>query len=147
MQLIQRDFDLSWDFRSVAWWATLRFNLLRAASAGVVIGALMAVPLGGKALLYPLAWPLIRLGMLLPMALLVRLFARAFPAIAGVNVALAMAVAVGDPLVCLLKWLRPGWVEMESPPVFALQVAIVLFKPADAFELIHTGPAVGRRQP
>lgn len=147
MQLIQRDFDVTWDFRSIAWAATLRFNLIRAACAGLVLCGLMLAPMGANALAYPLLWPLLWAIVLLPMAWLIRLISRAFPAAALANVPIALMIAIGDPLVCFLKWIRPQWVEMENPPLFALQAAIVLFKPNDAMELVQTRSTVGRQQP
>ena len=66
---------------------------------------------------------------------------------ASARLTIALMIAIGDPLVCFLKWIRPQWVEMENPPLFALQAAIVLFKPNDALELVKTRSAVGRQQP
>lgn len=122
---ILREFQFLKDFRSIDWRSTLWFNLLRATLAGLVIAAI-ALSLDGvsgnkllQALLIVPAMPMVYLILILPLSLLTSLLARV-PFIGLVSLMLAIMVALGDPLICLLKRIWPASVPIDSPALFSL---------------------------
>jgi tricorn protease-like protein len=142
--VILSDFSVARHFRLIQWGATLQYNLLRAAFAGLVVGIFMLFipnrPLPVAACLTaPLWWPIAYLIYLLPI-LLLRFVARtSLQASTDPSSGLAMfgcltawffiifalfLVTVGDPLVCLLKAIFQRVVPVEAPPLFSLQPII-----------------------
>lgn len=143
MQIITRDFELAWDFRSVACAATLVYNAQRAACSGLVWGGTLGIVVvflgdvqGAVAfLLLPLLMPVYWL-LMLPVAYLARAMAKHFPAASTFNRFAGVLIAAGDPLLCLIKVAAPKLVPMERPPLFSAQMLILLLKPAEAAEWI-----------
>lgn len=132
---IVRDFSIAHDFRRILWKETIWYNLLRAAGAGCVIGVLMLL-FGEDAdsrlqgLSAPLIWPAAYMIVMLPLGVVtaklawssgwVALFARFVSLI---------AVAIGDPLVCLLHRFAPNLVPLQEPPLFSTQIIMFVLKP------------------
>ncbi len=156
MQIISRGFNMAWDFRSVAWKETIQFNLLRSACAGLVVGLIgMFILLNqpqtqSNALLafgYVIGLPL-TLPIILPMCWLARKVAEWFPVttpIAGLFLLIYGAVySLGDPILCAIKAAKPTWVPMDRPPLFAMQVAILLLKANETQEYVQSSDS-GRR--
>lgn len=143
VQIITRDFNLAWDFRSVAWAATLLYNAQRAVCAGVVWGAALGLPLAfhGDArsatavLLLPVLMPIYWLVML-PVAYLARSIANRVPAVVGLNLLAGVLIATGDPLLCLVKAFWPSLVPMEKPPLFSAHLVILLLKSTETTEWV-----------
>lgn len=135
--VIAREFQFTRDFRSIRWGATLQYNLLRACMAGCVWAVFMLlVPPSGQsramALVYPFIWPLFYLVIVIPAMLLVSLL-RSLPFVGLFGAFLALiSVAIGDPLVCLIKRFAPAAVPVEEPSLFSL---IPVFWVLDASEL------------
>lgn len=105
---IIRDFQFTRDFRSIEWRATLWYNLLRATAAGLVIAtAQMLLPSSKEvsalsALAVIPMMPVAYLAFIVPLSLLVSLL-RSVPFVGLIGLLLAVMVAIGDPLVALLK--------------------------------------------
>lgn len=124
--LIVRDFSFLRDFRHILWGPTLKYNLLRSACAGVVLGlAMITFPQdGGRALglVTPLMWPIGYLVFFLPFGIMLSLF-RALPFVGLFAAFLSLiAVAIGDPIVYVLKKNFPQIVPVDSPPLFSLNL-------------------------
>lgn len=123
--IIAREFQFSRDFRSIGWRATLQYNLLRACMAGCVWAVIMLLfPQPGQpramALLWPFAWPLFYMIVVIPCTLVISIL-RSVPFVGLFGVFLAaISVAIGDPLVCVLKKFAPQLVPVEDPPLFSL---------------------------
>lgn len=123
--MIVRDFQFTRDFRAINWRATLWYNLLRAAMAGVVLAGLQFVlptpapasALGALAII-PMM-PAAYLVVILPMTMLVALLSRV-PFVGLIGAAMALTVALGDPLVSLLKRVWPAAVPVDQPTLFSL---------------------------
>lgn len=128
--LILRDFQLSRDFRSVDWKATGIFNSIRAGSGAVTWTTILLatalastgkVPQNGlfEILKLPFAlflgywiitFPLTMFGSLISKVPFAGLFL----------LILALPVAVGDPVTCVIKKFAPNVVPVEDPPLFSL---------------------------
>lgn len=137
---IIRDFEFTRDFRVIEWRATLWYNLLRATCAGIVFAILHmilpsangpATPLQALALVPML--PIGYLAFVLPVSLLISLFSWV-PFIGILGLALALTVAIGDPLVCLLKRLAPTAVPVDHPTLFSLTPVFWVLK-ADEYAI------------
>lgn len=137
---IIRDFEFTRDFRAIEWRATLWYNLLRATCAGIVFAILYmifpsatgpATPLQSLALVPML--PIWYLAFVLPVSLAISLFSWV-PFIGLVGLALALTVAIGDPLVCLLKRLAPTAVPVDHPTLFSLTPVFWVLK-ADEYAI------------
>ena len=125
--LIVREFQFARDFRKIQWGATLWYNLMRAACAGLVLGILMFFFPQSEAdrftgLAAPLFWPVAYLIMFLPMGVVFSVL-RELPFV-GLLAAFFFffSVAVGDPLVCLIHKLAPKLVPVDAPPLFSLSL-------------------------
>lgn len=135
--VILRDFSLTRDFRLVRWQDTLKYNLLRATCAGVVLGTLMFLfpqepGMRGAALLAPIAWPITYLFFLVPLGMALALFRHVpFVGLFALFISL-FAVAVGDPLVSILHRKYPSLVPVDSPPIFS---ATLIFWVLEAHEI------------
>jgi hypothetical protein len=125
--IILRDFRFTRDFRKIKWGATIWYNLLRAACAGLVLGILMFIfPQSADdrftAIAAPLLWPIAFLVMFLPMGVVFSVL-RKLPFVGLLAAFFALlAVAIGDPIVCVLHKLFPKLVPIESPPIFSLNL-------------------------
>lgn len=125
--IILRDFSFTRDFRKINWVPTIWYNLLRAVCAGLIIGVLMLIiPQGTEdrftALAAPLVWPIAYLIIFLPMGIVFSILG-SLPFV-GLLAAFfsIVAVAIGDPIVCVLHKLVPKLVPVESPPIFSLNL-------------------------
>lgn len=136
--IILRGFQFSRDFRQIKWGATLWYNLLRAASAGVVLGVLIFLfphreDARISALVLPFVWPIAYLVMFLPMGVVFAVW-RSLPFVDLLAAFFALiAVAIGDPLVCILHKIQPKLVPVESPALFSFYL---IFWVLDAPEII-----------
>lgn len=125
--IILRDFRLTRDFREIQWGATIWYNLLRAACAGLVVGVLMFIfpqSMGDRttALAIPFVWPIAYLIIFLPAGIVFSLL-QALPFIGLLAALFAfVAVGIGDPIASILHKLRPQIVPVESPPLFSLHL-------------------------
>ncbi len=134
--LIVRDFQFSRDFRKIQWGATLWYNLLRASCAGLVIGVLMFFFNQNETDLFsaiasPLVWPIGYLILFLPLGIIFSIL-RELPFVGILSVFFSLiAVAIGDPIVCILHKFFPKLVPVESPSIFSL---ILVFWVLDAPE-------------
>lgn len=123
--IILRDFSFTRDFRQIQWGATIWYNLLRAACAGLVLGIfLFFFPQSPgdqmRALATPLIWPIGYLIMFLPMGIIFSLL-RNLPFVGIIALFFAIiAVSIGDPIVCILHKIFPKIVPVDSPPLFSL---------------------------
>ncbi len=123
--LIIRDFKFTRDFRSINWISTLWYNVLRATMAAVMIVVLQLVlPVNQSfsilgAVITILGMPLVYVIFILPLTLLVSMLSF-IPFIGIIGLALALMVAIGDPLVCLLKRVLPAAVPVDEPTIFSL---------------------------
>lgn len=128
--IILRDFRFTRDFRQIQWGATIWYNLLRAACAGIVIGIIMfffpdvvEAPNRYVAFAVPLVYPVAYL-IYMPFFIFISLF-QGIPLIGGfirlfVALAALIMVAIGDPIVCILHKISPKIVPVNSPPFFSL---------------------------
>lgn len=121
----------SWkrDLNIVDWRATILHNLLRAACAGIVVSIIMLffVPeVGvGSALLYVLIWPIGYLIFMLPMGLVAGFLSRVgVPFVGLLSIAFSLAIAIGDPLVWMLKRTKPEIVPVDKPGFFEFSVIV-----------------------
>ncbi|HMO52365.1 MAG TPA: hypothetical protein PKA21_14695 [Kiritimatiellia bacterium] len=125
--IILRDFSFFRDFRQIQWGATLWYNLLRSACAGLVLGILMFIfpeAAGDRtsALTTPFIWPIAYVILFLPMGIIFSLL-RNLPFVGLIAAFFALiAVAIGDPIVCILHKIFPKIVPVESPPLFSLYI-------------------------
>lgn len=140
--IIAREFRMTRDFRSVAWKATLWYNLLRALGAGVVIGVLMIVTgqaSFGEALAQALVHPILWLVFGLPIGYVAAKLAGTIPFIGWFAIFMSLIfVAIGDPLVALLHRFVPQAVPAEDPPLFQMNLITFLLKPESATEIAFT---------
>ena len=125
--IILRDFSFTRDFRKINWGPTIWYNLLRAVCAGLILGILMFIfPQGTSdrftAIAAPLVWPIAYLIIFLPMGIVFSIL-RSLPFV-GLLAAFfsIVAVAIGDPIVCILHKLLPKLVPVESPPIFSFNL-------------------------
>jgi len=130
--------EFSWkrDLDIVMWRATILHNLLRSLCAGIVWGTLMLVLLLGGAdpagapplgvvLFYPVVWPLGYLFVFLPAGLVSGLLSRLGVPFAGfISIAFSLFIVVGDPLVWMLKRIKPQLVPVEAPRFFEFSVIV-----------------------
>lgn len=122
---IIRDFQFTRDYKSIEWRATLWYNLLRATAAGIVIAAAqMLLPSSREvsaleALAMIPMMPVAYLLFILPMTMLVSLL-RWVPFVGLIGLVLAILVALGDPLVALLKRIQPAAVPVDNPTLFSM---------------------------
>lgn len=127
--IILREFRFARDFREIQWGATIWYNLLRAACAGLVLALLMFLfpqSQGDRiiALAAPLVWPIGYLIIFLPMGIIFSLLQGLQVPLVGLVAAVfaILAVGVGDPIVCILHRIRPGLVPVDSPPLFSVYI-------------------------
>lgn len=136
--IILRDFRFARDFRKIKWGATIWYNLLRAACAGLVLGILMLIFAQSAddrftAIAAPLVWPIAFLVIFLPMGVVFSVL-RELPFVGLLAAFFALvAVAIGDPIVCVLHKLSPKVIPVESPPIFSLNL---IFWVLDAPEIL-----------
>jgi hypothetical protein len=114
----EQDNTFSWkrDFKNINWPATLKYNALRAAAAGIVwcIFQLMAGA-GVHALPTIIAFPIGYFIFLLPIGLVTAwLSGMGVPWVGLVNFLFALMLVVGDPLVFILKKMKPEFVPVEK---------------------------------
>ena len=131
---ITRRFQMSRDFRTVVWGATLQYNLLRSFCAGVVWSVAIVLLSGSLSnsiveLAVPVLWPIAYLTVFLPMGLLLVALSQFHPAFALCQVVLSsLAVAIGDPLVLLIERLRPYLVPVPNPPIIYLKLIVFILR-------------------
>jgi hypothetical protein len=144
--LIIRDFQFTRDFRQIKWLATIWYNLLRAASAGLVLGIFMflyphADDARTTALAAPFVWPFAYLFVFLPMGIVCAIL-KSFPIANQFSAFLAvLAVAIGDPLVCIIHKIQPRLVPVNAPPLFSLYL---IFWVLDAPEISIAPRSISR---
>lgn len=143
VQIITRDFNLAWDFRSVAWAATLLYNAQRAVCAGVVWGAALGLPLAfhgdARSATAGFCSPCScrSTGWSCCLWLIWRGRSRiVFQAVVGLNLLAGVLIATGDPLLCLVKAFWPSLVPMEKPPLFSAHLVILLLKSTETTEWV-----------
>lgn len=126
--VILHEFKISRDFRHIKWGATLWYNLLRTICAGIVFAILMFFfpqSEGDRAagLMMPLVMPLAYAILFLPFGMLFSLIGQFFPVANLVSALMALvAVAAGDPIVCIIHKLFPKAVPVAAPPIFSLSL-------------------------
>lgn len=133
--MAEQDDVFSWrrDFKSVNWSGTLKYNSLRAAGAGVV-WCLLGVVAGAKwQALQMLLFPICYYVFFLPIGLIAAwLSGLGVPWVGLLAAIFAFFVGVGDPLVFVLKKVRPDLVPAESVKFFSLKTVIFLLgRPAE----------------
>jgi hypothetical protein len=129
--------EFSWkrDLNIVMWRATILHNLLRSLCAGIVWGTLMLVVLVGAAdpaapspavaLLYPVVAPLGYFFFLLPVGLVSGFLSRLGVPFAGfISIVFSLFIVAGDPLVWMLKRIKPQLVAVEAPGFFEFTVIV-----------------------
>jgi hypothetical protein len=125
--IILREFSFTRDFRKIDWGPTIWYNLLRAGCAGLMLGILMFIfPQGTHdrftAIAAPLVWPILYLVVFLPMGVAFSVL-RNLPFVGLLAPFFAfMAVAIGDPILCVLHKIIPRIVPVESTPIFSLNL-------------------------
>ena len=144
--VITRPFSLTRDFRSIMWGATFQYNVLRAACAGLVVAIIMTVvaikapPGQGPPIpiimLLPIFWPIAFFLVFFPASLVIAWFSELIPAAAFVAVCYAlMFVAIGDPIVCILRRYFPRLVPVERPAFFSVRPIYWILKPDETSEI------------
>lgn len=133
--MIIRDFSLARDFRSVDWKASLLFNAMRAALGALVwTGILLAIAVSSNRTFD--IWSLLATPFVLflgywiftaPLSMVGEWISR-IPFVGLFLIALALPVALGDPLVCLVKRLAPNAIPVEDPPLFSLSAFFWVIK-------------------
>jgi len=125
-------FSWSRDFRNVNWAGTLKYNLIRAAGAGIVWFLLVLITGGKWGAFTMLLFPIIYFVSLLPLGLFTGwLSSKGVPWVGIFALFAAFLVAVGDPLVFILKKFKPEVVPVEKTPFFSLKTIIfVLNEPS-----------------
>ena len=129
----------SWkqDIKKVDWGSTLKYNLLRAVSAGIVWGLLMLITNPAKnalpALFAPIFFPVFYLFLVTVVVGVLSLYARSpFPfaeMIAGLTMLVwAFVVAVGDPLIYLLHKRKPDFVPVDQPRFFDFHLIVFVLR-------------------
>ena len=113
---IVRDFSFARDFRSIAWGATLKHNLLRAFFAGIVWFMVTLIK-EGKPPWFLLMFPFFYLVILLPLGVVCAKLSPHVPFMGIVAVFFALLIVVGDPLV-----------PMHKPGLFMFSLIIWLLK-------------------
>lgn len=127
VHVIVRDFSFARDFRSVDWMAALIFNALRAACGSLVWTViLLAVAVSSSKSIDLWLVVVVPVGMFfmywlftVPLSFVSQWISR-IPFVGLFMLALALPVALGDPLVCLIKKCAPEVVPVEEPPLFSL---------------------------
>lgn len=127
VHMIYRDFSFARDFRSVDWRVALIFNSLRAACGALVwTGILLAVAISSSksidlwhVVILPVGMFLLYWLFTVPLSLVSQWISK-IPFVGLFMLALALPVALGDPLVCLIKKFAPEVVPVEEPPLFSL---------------------------
>jgi len=123
--IILRDFRFMRDFRQIQWGYTIWYNLLRSACAGLVIGIIMFIfpqSEGDRitAIAAPFVWPIAYLIIFLPLGVILSIL-RGLPFVGLFAAGFAfVAVAIGDPIVCVLRKIFPKSVPVDSPLLFSL---------------------------
>jgi hypothetical protein len=143
MNVILRDFSFARDFRSVAWFPTLQYNMLRSAAAGVVWAVIIFIDsarhghCNWAALSFPLLLPLGYLIVCLPLGLALLKLGAVFPIFGLVGILFAIeCVSVGDPLVCILYAIAPKFVPVERPSFFSLAIIMFVLKREEAEQVV-----------
>src|SRR6202021_4299256 len=145
--LILRDFKLVRDFRSVDWGSTLRYNLMRACAAGVVLGLLifwMSISskemTGGHpawpALAAPLILPLMYLVIFLPFGLFFGALGSVVPFAGLFTIFVALLIAIGDPIICILYAVAPKLIPVNRPAFFSLKLIYYVLKPDESDQVV-----------
>jgi len=124
------DNTFSWkrDFKNVNWQATLKYNAFRAAGAGIVwcIFELMSGA-GLHALPMIVAFPIGYFIFLLPIGLITAwLSGIGVPWVGLVNFLFALMLVVGDPLVFILKKVKPALVPIDRPGFVNFKLVIFI---------------------
>lgn len=137
MATILRDFKFSRDYKSVHWGATLQYNALRAACAGLIFGILVGVNEGKwEALALIIGCPIIWM-IFLPFGLLAaKLAEMGVPYIGLLTWPPALVIIPGDPLVWILSMFAPRLVAMEKPPFISLCLIGWVLKNEDSDEMV-----------
>lgn len=120
------DFSFSRDFRKIRWGATLRYNMLRALCAAVVI-TLVAFSLDkrgsfpiGIAIAVPIGYPFV----FLPLGIALNFLGRFFWPFSLVAMSLSLIIAAGDPLVFLLHKILRNLVPVRNPAFVSFKMLI-----------------------
>ncbi|HVT87725.1 MAG TPA: hypothetical protein VHD56_02650 [Tepidisphaeraceae bacterium] len=145
--VIARPFSITRDFRSIMWGATLQYNVLRAACAGLVVAIIMLIAIIKSApgqgpqvpipmlLLLPIFWPLAFFFVFFPVSLVLAWLSEMLPILAFVAICYAlMFVTIGDPIVCILRKFAPKLVPVERPSFFSLRPVYWVLKPEETSE-------------
>lgn len=125
--LIVKDFQFSRDFRRIKWGATLWYNLLRAFCAGLILGVLIFFFPPSEAdrftaIVAPLSWAVAYLIIFLPLGVVFSVL-RDLPFVKPLAAFCSLvAVAIGDPILCVLYRFFPKIIPVESPSFFSLNL-------------------------
>ncbi len=131
---IIRDFSFARDFRSIAWGATLKHNLLRAFFAGIVWAIIILITDGpakaDKGFIFglPFILPVAYFMFFLPLGLVAARLSSQIPFVGWFALIAAVLIVVGDPLVCILSLIAPRLVPMDKPGLFSFALIIWLLK-------------------
>ncbi len=132
-------YKFSWkqDIKKVDWGSTLKYNLMRAVSAGIVWGFLMIITDPGKnalpALFAPIFFPILYLLFSVIGAICALLLTWSpFPfaeLVAGLLMILcAFIVAVGDPLIYLIQKRKPEFVPIDQPRLCDFHLIVFILR-------------------
>lgn len=150
--IIARDFNITRDFKSIDWGATLWFNLMRAAGGGIVfaiLGLLMEEYRRntgvGTILAFPLIIPIGYLFFFLPMGMVCAFLAKFFPYVGILVFMLSLFVAAGDPLVWILSLVAPQAVPVAKPGFVNFALIMWVLKPEEAAEVVISEQRASKR--
>lgn len=126
---MSKEFSFSEHISDVMWKETLWHNALRATGAGVM-WALITIFTGmeGNPLAFLLAMPAGYFVFLLPVGMLAYALS-SIPFVGLFATFISFMVAVGDPLVYVLNKIESGWVPVDHPSFFSLELITFVTTP------------------
>ena len=140
------NFSLSRDYKAVIWGDTLSYNFLRGASAGLIIGFIIAMnsPPPSNSEIGVLAIPMITVAYMFFMPLVLMLFFIPYTFVISLldripgggglfflrilSFVFSLIPAIGDPLLKVLKSYFPKLVPVENPGWFHAKVIIFVLR-------------------
>lgn len=139
-------FSFTHDLKKVNWGDTLTYNFMRGASAGLILGLIVAMNAPDQShveysflqapvtiLSFMIGMPLMLIVLFIPYNLILSLLSN-FQGGAGlfvlriVAIVLAMLPAIGDPLIKILLKYFPKLVDIENPGWFQTKVIVFVLK-------------------
>lgn len=133
-EIMAEDFSFSRDYRNIKWGPTLKYNMLRALCAGIVVTAIGLIFYdelpnnnGANLRFIATAWIIIPLGypfFYLPMGIVLRFLGSFFSPFLFVAFCFSSMIAIGDPLVFLLHKAVRNVVPVRKPAFLSFQMLI-----------------------